>query len=286
MAIARHRTALPTTSGADPFGRVLVLGSRRHVAGIAVALVVALAAHGAAAARLALIHTELLAWTRALRFAINEKLAQTYDIEVEKPKPEPEPPPPEPPKEEKAPPPAAPREKLAAPPPPPAAAKAGAVLTQEPDDKPVDFTNSIVTGNADTYAGGVTQSNGTSNTAVYDRHAQVAGVPASTGTKPAAPAPVVDRSRPLRVSDTAWHCDFPPEADSEQIDQMAVATQVTVSPSGRVLSAHAVKDPGYGFGRAAVQCVFRQGSGAFSVAYDRDGNPIESTTTINVHFER
>jgi protein TonB len=260
----------------------------RHVLGVVLALFVALFAHGTAAARVAMIHTELLAWTQQLRLAINEKLASTYDIEVEKPPPPPDPPAPEPepPKAEvKAPPPPAPKE--TAPPPPPAAAQAGKVITQEPDDKaPVDFTG-FVTGNADTYAGGVTQASGTSSTAVYNRNAQAGGVPGGTGTKPAPPAPPApDRSRALSVANADWHCDFPPEADSEQIDEMVVPTTVSVSASGRVTGARAMKDPGYGFARAAVQCALRQGASTFNLAYDRDGNPIAGERVFNVHFTR
>jgi protein TonB len=274
------------TRSSDPFGRVLELGMDRHVLGVVLAIFLALVAHGTAAARVAMIHTELLAWTRSLRLAINEKLAMTYDIDVAKPPPPPEAPP-EPPKpEEKAPPPP-PAAKEKAPPPPPAAAQAGAVLTQAPDDKPVDFTNSFVTGNSETYAGGVTQANGTSATAVRDLSAQAGGVPGGTGSKPAPPAPPApDRSRALSVANADWHCDFPPEADSEQIDEMVVPTEVSVSASGRVTNARATKDPGYGFARAAVQCALRQGASTFNLAYDKDGNPIPGERVFNVHFTR
>jgi protein TonB len=260
----------------------------RHLATATFALLVALLFHGTAAARVALINSELIAWSHTLRQAINDKLAATYDIDVEKPKPPPEPPKEEvkePPKEEKAPPPPAP--KAAPPPPPPAAAQAGAVLTQKPDDSPVDFTNSFVTGNADTYAGGVTQATGTSKVAVRDMNAQAGGVPGGTGTKPAPPGPPApDRSRGLSVSNTQWNCEFPPEADSEQIDQMRVLVEVSVSATGRVTAAHALKDPGYGFARAAVQCALRQGAATFDVALDHDGNPIAATKSFNVHFDR
>jgi protein TonB len=271
----------------DPLARVSDLGVDKHFAAAAIALFLALIAHGTAAARIAMIHTELLAWTHEIRLAINEKLASTYDIEVEKPKPaEPPPEPKEEPKEEKAPPPrTAPKD--TAPPPPPAAAQAGKVLTQAPDDTPVDFTNSFVTGNAETYAGGVTQANGTSTKAVRDLNAQAGGVPGGTGTKPAPPvATGPDRSRSLSVSNTDWHCDFPPEADSEQIDEMVVPTEVSVSASGRVTNARALKDPGYGFARAAVQCALRQGASSFDLALDRDGNPIPAQRVLSVHFTR
>ncbi len=270
----------------DPLARVTVLGVERHVSAALVALALALLFHGTAAARVALIQTDLLAWSHQLRLAINEKLASTYDIDVEKPKPPPEPPPEpkEEPKEEKAPPPRAPKD---APPPPPAAAQAGAVLTQQPDDSPVDFTNSFVTGNSDTYAGGVTQTNGTSTTAVRNLNAQAGGVPGGTGTKPvAAVVAAPDRSRTLTLTSKAWNCDFPPEADAEQIDQMIVPIELTVTPAGRVTGAGARKDPRDGFARAAVQCALRQGANAFDVALDRDGNPIASTRSFNVHFDR
>ena len=271
----------------DPLARVIGLGTDKHFLGAIVALLLALCAHGSAAARMALINVDLLAWSHNLRFMIDEKLASTYDIEVEKPKPPPEPEPEvkEEPKAEKAPPPpAAPKE--ATPPPPPAAAQAGAVMTQQPDDTPVDFTNSFVVGNAETYAGGVTQANGTSATAVRNLGARAEGVAGGTGTKPAPAVAGPDRSRTLALTSKDWHCDFPPEADSEQIDQMVVPIEVNVSASGRVTNAHVIKDPGYGFGRAAVQCALRQGGGAFDVALDHEGNPIAGQRTFNVHFDR
>ena len=189
---ALGRVAVPVTGPAsDPFQRVYDLGMEKRVLGGALAVLLALFVHGTAAARVALINTELLAWTHALRLAINDKLASTYDVDVEKPK-EPEPPPPEPPKEEpkaeKAPPPPAPKQ-AAPPPPPPAAAQAGKVMTQEPDDTPVDFTNTFVTGTGETYAGGVTQATGTSwrDRGVQPRNsAKARRAPNGTGTKPAA----------------------------------------------------------------------------------------------------
>src|SRR5207244_7601202 len=122
-------------------------------------------------------------------------LAATYEVDVEKPKP-PEPPPEEPKPEPKEPeaakapePPPKEAPKDSTPPPPPAAAQAAAVVTAPPDNEPVDFTNSFVTGNGETFAGGVTQAGGTSTTAVYDRHAQAGGVPGGTGTAHAPPKP-------------------------------------------------------------------------------------------------
>jgi protein TonB len=267
----------------DPLEAVMSLGASKRVVGVVAV---------PCAARVALIEVDMLRWTHELRLAINERLALQYEIEVEKPKaeepkaPEPEP---EPPKVEEAkpvvkaaePPPKA----AAAPPPPPAAAQAGAVVTAPPDNEPVDFTNTFATGNADQYAGGVTQAGGTSTTAVTNRNAQATGTPGGTGTAPAPQKAVVgpDRSRAAGSVSTDWACPFPAEADTEQIDEMKVSIEATIGADGRVLSARFVKDPGYGFGRAAVQCAQRQ---KFNAALDHDGNAVTSTRTFNVSFTR
>jgi len=291
-----HRSSRPpppigvVVAARDPLASVMRLGSRKHLRVMLLAMLGALAVHGSAAARVAVIDVELLRWSQAMRSVINDKLAATYDVEIEKPKP-PEPPPPEETKvEEKAPPPppraAAPQPKDA-PPPPPAAAQAGKVLTQEPDpNTPVDFTNSFVVGSGDSYAGGVTQTNGTSSAAVYNRAAQAGGVPGGTGTKVAPVMGAVDRSRTVSSARADWSCTFPSEADTEQIDEMTVPIEATVGPDGHVSSAHVVKDPGYGFGRAAVQCALRQGPDTFNVALDHDGTPIAGTRRFNVRFTR
>ena len=271
----------------EPLADVMKLGRERHTFAVVMAVLVALFVHGMAAARIAMIDVELLAWTRSMRLAINDKLSLTYDNEVEKPKPaEPPPAPKEEPKDE--PKPAAPPPKAnEPPPPPPAAAQAGKVLMQEPDPStPVDFTNTFVVGNGDSYAGGVTQATGTSTSAVYNRNAQAGGVPGGTGKAPSPSTTVVDRSHPLKLRGQDWHCDFPPESDSEQIDEMQVPTDVTVSAEGRVTNARATKDPGFGFARAAVQCALRQGPSSFDLALDSDGHPIAGTRTFLIHFTR
>ena len=101
------------------------------------------------------------------------------EIEVMKDEPPP-PPPAETAQPEPAPPvKATPRE---APPPAAAPAQAAKVLTQEPDpNEPVDLTgNTIVQGNADSYAGGTTAANGTSTRAVRNIATSPTGTPASS----------------------------------------------------------------------------------------------------------
>ncbi|HWL86079.1 MAG TPA: hypothetical protein VNO21_09775, partial [Polyangiaceae bacterium] len=126
----------------EPLSRVLDLGNKASMT-IAVALLLASIAHGAAAARAAFSSLELFRFAQAVQDRVAQQLAtETYDIDVPKP---PEPPPPEPePEPAKAPPPPSHAKE---PPPPPAAAQAGAVLTKEPDpNEPVDLTNGFVTG--------------------------------------------------------------------------------------------------------------------------------------------
>lgn len=271
----------------DPLAGVLGLGREKHTFAVIMACLVALFVHGSAAARVAMIDTDLLAWSRAMRLVINEHLAATLDIEVEKLKPvAPLPEPKEEPKEEPKPPPP-PKAAPETPPPPPAPAVAGKVITAEPDPNvPVDFTNTFVVGNGDTYAGGVTQSTGTSTSAVRSLNAQPGGVAGGTGTRPAPAVPPVDHSRQPVVKIRDWHCDFPLEADSEQVDEMKVPVQISVDEGGHVTDVRVLRDPGMGFARAATQCARRQGPGTWDVALDWDGHPVPATFAVNVNFSR
>src|SRR5262249_50071277 len=147
------------------------------------------------------------------------------------PPPTPTTPEPEPEVPKEAPPP-----KAAAPQPatPPAAAQAGKVLTADPDpDEPVDLTgNGFVQGTGDTFAGGVTSSDGTSHTAVRDLGA-AGSAEAVVGEKPGPKAPTADLSRKAKPLSTGWdHCGFPAEADIEQINNATVTLVVTVDAEG------------------------------------------------------
>ena len=174
----------------------------------------------------------------------------------------------------------------APPPPPPAPAQAGKVLTAEPDpNEPVDLTgNTIVTGNADSYAGGTTATNGTNTTAVRGPVA-VRGAPASAGAvAPPPPPPGPDLSRAARINGGGeWSCPFPPEADAAQVDDARVTLQLHIVADGTADDVTVLKDPGNGFGRVARQCALRQ---HHSPALDHDGNSIASTLKVVVHFSR
>jgi protein TonB len=272
----------------DPLAAVFDLGKSASRT-IAMGFVLALGLHAAAAARTLAIDVELVHWVDRIEMSVHEKLGATFDIDVIKPPPEP--PPPEPPKEEPKPeePPPPPPQAVKeppkeAPPAPPAAAQAGAVMTQDPDpNEPVDLTNSFVTGSGSTYAGGVTQTNGTSTTAVRNMNARATGVPGGTGTAPAPAGP--DRSRPPGLSGSSdWsNCPFPPEADTDQVDEARVQIQIVVGSSGQAERVTVTKDPGHGFGRAARQCALGK---SYLPALDHEGSPVRGTKDVVINFSR
>jgi protein TonB len=273
----------------NPLDRVLELESGRMRTGFVIGLCGALLVHVAAASEAARVAAGMGNWALDLRTSVHAYLAKIYEVDLVEPPPPP-PPPPEPEPEKEAPKPVA-VERTAAPQkdqPPPPPAQAGKILTQEPTpDEPVDLTGQgFVTGNADTYAGGVTANNGTSTMAVRNLNAALGGVQGGTGTKPG-PTAVTgpDLSHPPSLSGgTDWDCPFPAEADSDQIDFQRVQIVVTVRADGSPQDVKVVGDPGHGFGRAARQCAMRR---RFNPGTDHQGNSITSTMPpINVTFKR
>jgi protein TonB len=151
------------------------------------------------------------------------------------------------------------------------------VLTAEPDpDEPVDLTGmTIVQGNADAYAGGVTAANGTSTRPVRAPAARADGVQGGKGN---APASAVDRSRPARPKDANWDCPFPP---GEERMNYAVNVMVSLSGSGKVLDARALGSANPGYAREAERCA--RGN-PFDAARDRNGAGIATTIPIVVRY--
>jgi protein TonB len=174
------------------------------------------------------------------------------------------------------------------PPPPPAPAQAAKVLTAEPKpDEPLDLTgNTIVQGNADSYAGGFTTATGTGTGAVNAMPSPT-GVPGGTGQVQAPPPPPSgpDRSRTASLGGGGeWSCPFPPEADTAQIDEAYVTLQVDVKPDGSPGVVRVLSDPGNGFGREARRCAMNK---HYATALDHDGTAIPGTTkAFRVHFSR
>jgi protein TonB len=276
----------------NPLERVLELESGRMRTGFIIGLCGALIVHVAAASEAARIAAGMGTWALDLRTDVHAYLAKLYEVDLVDPPPPPPPPPPpepqpEPEKEAAKPLPSAPANNAKDEPPPPPA-QAGKILTQEPDpNEPVDLTGQgFVTGNAETYAGGVTANNGTSATAVRNRNAAPGGVPGGTGTKPGPTelpsGPSLAHPASLATG-SEWDCPFPPEAETEQIDYQRVQIMLTVAADGSVKDVKVVADPGHGFGRAARQCAMRQ---RMNPAVDRSGNPVLSSLPIFVTFQR
>ncbi|HMA91457.1 MAG TPA: hypothetical protein VKP30_02180 [Polyangiaceae bacterium] len=165
----------------------------------------------------------------------------------------------------------------------PAAAQAGKTLTAAADsDEVADFT--LVQGEGSAYVGGTTSSVGTSNTAV---HGPVASQPQLSGARnpvlsSARSAP--DRSRSASPTGSAWDCSRLFPTDPEAGDYATVLIAVSLSQEGTPKRVALLRDPGHGFGAAAIQCAMRQ---RYNVALDREGNAVAATTPpITVRFSR
>jgi protein TonB len=272
----------------DPLARVLELDAPHFRRGLTIGILGALLVHVAGAAEATRLANGLGGWARDTRYSLESYFSRLYEVEMVN-----APPPPPPPQEEKQPEPEAPKPLNVAPKAPkeanpaPAPAQAGKILTQEPDpDAPVDLTGQgFVTGNAESYAGGVTANTGTSKTAVRNLAATPGGAPGGTGTKPGSAVTGPDLSSPPTINgSTDWDCPFPPESDVDQIDLMRVPIVVTVRADGTPESVRVVNDPGHGFGRAARQCAMRQ---RYNPARDRQGNPVPGTIPpFSVKFTR
>ena len=283
---ARQRPALAAAGGApslydDPLSKVLDLDAKTSGAGAWFGFT-----SGGTLLMIAFMAlASVVAWLHRKHEMEAVSAPQEIDIMRDETPPPPPPPTAEPEaKPEPAPPPPPHAREL--PPPPPAPAQAAKVLAQEPTpDEPIDLTgNTIVEGNAEAYAGGFTSGNGTNVHAVRALPSP-SGVPGGTGPVRAAPVPAgPDLSRPAMSAERDWHCAFPPEADTDQIDEAYVTLQVDVRADGTPAGVHVVQDPGNGFAAAARRCAM---SMPFTAALDREGHAIAATTQrIRVHFTR
>jgi protein TonB len=261
--------------------RVFELGSEGRHTRSAVGVLATVLAHGGIAA--AVFWCGDLA-ARGMTLAADEFTIEREPDKVEPPAPEP-PPPPAPTAQPVPPPKPVPEEEQESEP-APEAAQAGALLTQEPDENaPDDYDDSFVTGDNDSYAGGMTASLGKSLEAVYGLGARAGGTPGGTGSaEPAKPA-TPDCSRlPTFGSNSMWDCGFPWEADRDRIDHALARIAVTVRPDGTAESVQVVFDPGHGFGRLAKSCAMKQ---HFDVGRDHNCRPATLTTEpFAVRFNR
>jgi protein TonB len=158
---------------------------------------------------------------------------------------------------------------------------AGTQLTQPAASEEHPFDDSFVTGDADSYAGGLTSGLGRSIAARASdggSHGRTAGAARGPGRAP-------DLSRRAGLGAPArWECAFPWEADRDEIDHAVAWIAVQVKPDGSAQSVDVVRDPGHGFGRAAKSCAMRE---RFLTALDGAGRAVTGTTLpIRVDFTK
>jgi protein TonB len=255
---------------------VLGAGARERRGRMAAGLVAALAAH--AVLLLAVRGTEGGHATKPPPQSVQME-ARVYDLDVAAPAPPPIVPPPERAVVERHARAVEIRDRSAAAARTPEVGQAASVVAPEPDPgAPVDLTgDAIVTGQATAYAGGVTTSAGTS--AAPGR----AG-PATIVAGDAVVATAIDRASPVSLESEKWSCPWPPEADSERIDEQTVVLRVVVDATGAAEKATVLADPGHGFGPAAVACALRT---RFVPARGRGGEAVRSRSPpIRVRFTR
>ena len=254
----------------DPLERVFDLGEKRAFRIMAGAFAATLFFHGAAAARTALIHAEVISWTLHIDAVIDQKLRQEVDIETLTP----------PSKK------IVEEEKRIEPVPvthmeqqPVAAAKAAQILAAKDDDV-LNFDNVFTVGTSERYTGGATLSKGTNDKPPDTPKV----VPTGVANAPPPQILAVDLSRTATLAGSGeWRCPFPPEADSDSVDEAAAIIEVIVGATGKAQSATILQDPGHGFGREARGCAMRE---SYVPALDKAGNPVASSKKFRVKFER
>lgn len=167
----------------------------------------------------------------------------------------------------------------------PAAARAAKTLTAAEDSAAnlADFT--MVQGEGTSYIGGTTSTLGTAT-------APVRGAANGSGSNPRSPeaalGPAVakgpDRTRTASPEGTAWDCSRLYPADPDAGDYATVLIAVSLEADGRPKRVALLRDPGHGFGPAAIRCAMGQ---RYRPALDSKGDPIAATTPpITVRFTR
>jgi protein TonB len=92
------------------------------------------------------------------------------------------------------------------------------------------------------------------------------------------------RARSVGLEESDWRCPWPDQAEAMDKNREDVVIRVVVSPDGHALSAHVLRDPGHGFGDAALACAKQT---RFVPARDVTGGPIAAESPpIRVRFTR
>jgi protein TonB len=159
------------------------------------------------------------------------------------------------------------------------------VLTRTDDsEEPLDLTDSIVTGTAATFSGGVTSTLPPAKRVEGPGGNGTNGTRADRGAGNPGPASGPDQSHPPRVLGAmAWDCPFPSAADVDGINNALATIRVEVDASGKVSRVHVLRDPGHGFGDAARHCAALK---RWEPAAGRDGRAVAGGINVSVRFTR
>ena len=214
-------------------------------------------------------------WSESVASRVHKAIAAEQTVAIEEPKHDetkpPEPPPPPTPE------PIAPRVQAqpapAAPPPP---AQAAQIVAQEAESADVPGST-FVTGNAETFAGGVTATSGTSTTE-GQAGAAISAAPSAPMVAAQAVAPHESLAAAVGLVDEDWTCPWPDEAAEVDFQETSVVVRAHVLANGHASTIAILRDPGFGFGRAAIRCAqtkaYRPARNASGTAIEADSSPI------------
>lgn len=163
----------------------------------------------------------------------------------------------------------------------PAAAQASKVVARTPDpSEPLDFTGfTMVTGESRSFAGGITASNGKSQTAVTDPNASGRGVVGSHGH-----SELGSLAKPPAPARRDWACSWPEDAQESDLKDARVSVRVSVDRDGAPAAVQILAAPAPSFADAARRCALAE---VYRPALDVAGRRIGGTTPLFVvHFVR
>jgi len=138
------------------------------------------------------------------------------------------------------------------------------------ESAPLDFT----TGSGPVYSGA----------AVHGGATEAIGtpVPSSTSAQHGGAAPDLLRRAAL-AGGLDWRCPFPGEADAAGVDDAVATLAITVDAAGKPGKIAVLRDPGYGFGRAARRCALARN---YRPGLDAAGRPTAGALVVHVRFVR
>lgn len=131
---------------------------------------------------------------------------------------------------------------------------------------------------------GTLESAGPAGSAGSSHTGQMAS-PGGSTAKPGSGSRRPNRAQPAKVaSGAAWNCAWPDAALDRASQQERVLVQITLNQRGKVIHGKVLENPGFGFGKEALNCAKRQ---RYTPAKDAEGRAISGgTLKLRVNFQR